>query len=240
MIACEQQFVDDIRKARTLRFISTIAQLEHESFFESNKPFSGAPLSTASSGTLTNIGGFSVIGGLFGGAYIPPPTASIPANTKAASPSGSLSDPKPETSSLKTTCTFSSLPDSKPEATQMTFKTLTEFAKTNRSKLNGVLADDRQLMYEIHDTLKVYYAISVQNYTDMVCKNRLDGAFTNCIMNLFSKEFVDRLSDSEIFGIAAESPADRKRRRELKEDVEKLEVAISEPEAILSQPLRSD
>jgi hypothetical protein len=55
-------------------------------------------------------------------------------------------------------------------------------------------------------------------------------------VNLFLNQFVDRLPESEITAIVAECPADRKRWRELKEDIEKLEMAISESEAILNKP----
>ena len=70
----------------------------------------------------------------------------------------------------------------------------------------------------------------------MVCKSELNDAFTKDTMNLFSTKLIDRLSESEIKEIAAESPSDRKKRRELKEDIEKLEMAISESEAILREP----
>ena len=62
----------------------------------------------------------------------------------------------------------------------------------------------------------------------MVFKNPLNDAFTNDIIYLFSKEFIDRVPDSEI---TAESLGDRKRRRAL-EDIEKLKMAVSESETI--------
>jgi len=47
---------------------------------------------------------------------------------------------------------------------------------------------------------------------------------------------LDRLPDSEISKIAAESVADRKARRGLKEDIERLEEVILQSKAILSEP----
>ncbi len=48
---------------------------------------------------------------------------------------------------------------------------------------------------------------------------------------------MDSLSGTEVARISAESAADRKARRELKEDIERLEMAIKESEAILREPL---
>lgn len=313
VIACEEQFVNDIRNARALRFINAIARLENDSFIGSTNPFpvpqknqggssifanakstpnagfgqSASTTSSNSSGASSTTGGLfgslstqastttsnssegsstSATGGLFGSRSTPASTTSS-SNSGGSSTSGGLfgslgtsasatssnSSGGPsttsglfrpfgtpmttasETTAPKTTSLFGNIAASKPEATTITFRTLAEFAKDNKAKLAEVLTDDRQLVYEIHDILKAYYSISVQNYTDMVCKNELNDTFIKDTMNLFSKEFIGRLSESEISSIAAESPADRKKRRELKEDIEKLEMAISESEKILKQ-----
>jgi SAM-dependent MidA family methyltransferase len=114
---------------------------------------------------------------------------------------------------------------------------LLAFATANKDKLKDVLTDDRQIVYEIHDILKAYYSTSVQHYTDSVCKDGLKDSFVKEVMDLFSNEFVDSLSDEEVSSIAAESVPDRKARRELKEDIQNLERAISESEAILREPI---
>jgi hypothetical protein len=65
----------------------------------------------------------------------------------------------------------------------------------------------------------------------------LNQDFIEQTMSLFSNEFVDSLTDADVASISAESVADRKTRRELKEDIERLEKAISESEAILREPI---
>ena len=57
----------------------------------------------------------------------------------------------------------------------------------------------------------------------------------NCC-DVFSTEWVDSLTDEEVKNICAESVADRKTRRELGEDIERLERAIKESEMILNEP----
>jgi len=129
-----------------------------------------------------------------------------------------------------------SISSSVTEGQPASFRTLTEFAKANQSKLQEVLTHDRQIVFEIHDVFKAYYSTSVQHYTDMVCKNSLNEAFMNETMDIFSDKFLDQLPDSLVSKIAAESVADRKARRELNEDIERLEEAISQSEAILNEP----
>ena len=64
-------------------------------------------------------------------------------------------------SSVPKTNLFGNLAAPKPETTTTTFRTLSQFAKDNRVKLQEVLTHERQLVYEIHDILKAYYKISV-------------------------------------------------------------------------------
>jgi hypothetical protein len=249
VIACEDQFVKEIREARTLRFISAIAKLESEPVLGMTNPLP----STSASGTSRLFAdaksmpafGFgqtasvkpTPITGIFGTARSEnAPTNSAPSafgNASGSSGFGGFGAANPEHSTPTSgTGLFGS---SNPAATTATFNTLVEFAKNNQAKLTEVLTHERQLVYEIHDILKAYYNTSVQHYTDVVCKSELNGSFTKDVMNLFSKEFIDRLSETQIGEIAAESPADRKKRRELKEDIEKLEMAISESEMILQE-----
>lgn len=56
-------------------------------------------------------------------------------------------------------------------------------------------------------------------------------------MNIFSDEIVDSLSDDEVKKIAAESPAERKNRRRLREEILRLEKVIKESDAILARPM---
>jgi hypothetical protein len=228
VIAREEQFIKDIREARTLRFISAIAKLEDDAFLSKTNFFSQSSTSTA-------VGLFANVPDVVFGQ-----SASKSSSNSAVSPS-SLSQPvNPPTKNASEvtppkTGLFANLGTPKPETINTTFRSFAEFAKNNQAKLTEVLTHERQLVYDIHDILKAYYKISMQHYTDMVCKNELNPTFAVDIMNIFSKNFIDRLSDTDISEIAAEGPADRKKRRELKEDIEKLEMAISESEKILNQ-----
>jgi hypothetical protein len=219
LIAAEEQFVRNMREARTLRFISAIAKLETEPFLSHS-----SPAVTNTSGTT-----FSTFGG-FGGAT---------AAAKNESPGGSLfataPPPVPGTGfGAKTPGLFDNVNTT---PSQSTFGSLLAFVTANKDRLKDVLTDDRQIIYEIHDILKAYYSTSVQHYTDSVCKDGLKDSFVKDVMDLFSNKFVDSLSDEEVSKISAESVTDRKKRRELKEDIQNLERAISESEAILREPI---
>jgi hypothetical protein len=225
VVASEEQFINDIREARTLRFLSAIAKLENDSpaFFNETMPGQEATKAT-------------------GRSTPEPPRLEFSFNTKPfVVPSPPTTQSKPSSTGIGSGSTasnlFSAVPVAKVEASTANFKTFHNFAKDNKAKLKEVLTDDSQIIYEIHDILKAYYATSVQHYTDTVCKNGLGQAFVKETLNLFSNEFVDSLPDEEISRLSAESPADRKTRRELKEDIERLETAISVSEAILKEPM---
>jgi hypothetical protein len=222
LIAAEEQFVRDMREARTLRFISAIAKLETESFLSHFTP------------AVTNTSGTAL--GIFGGLG----GATATATAKNESPGGSLfaTAPPPVPGSGFGAKTPPVLFDNvKTTPSQPTFGSLLAFVTANKDRLKDVLTDDRQIVYEIHDILKAYYSTSVQHYTDSVCKDGLKDSFVKEVMDLFSNKFVDSLSDEEVSRIAAESVPDRKARRELKEDIQNLERAISESEAILREPI---
>jgi hypothetical protein len=220
LIAAEEQFVRDVREARTLRFISAIAKLETEPFLSHV-----TPAVTNTSGTA-----FGTFAG-FGGAT---------ATSKNESPGGSLfaTAPPPVPGSGFGAKTPPVLFDNvKTTPSQPTFGSLLAFVTANKDRLKDVLTDDRQIVYEIHDILKAYYSTSVQHYTDSVCKDGLKDSFVKEVMDLFSNNFVDSLSDEEVSEISAESVPDRKVRRELKEDIQNLERAISESETIMREPI---
>jgi hypothetical protein len=65
----------------------------------------------------------------------------------------------------------------------------------------------------------------------------LNQQFVEDAMNIFSDEIVDSLSDDEVKKIAAESPAERKNRRRLREEILRLEKVIKESDAILARPM---
>jgi hypothetical protein len=220
LIAAEGQFVRDIREARTLRFISAIAKLETESFLSQ---FTSAVTNTSGS----TFSGFGALG-------------AAPATAKNESPGGSLfatAQPPVPGSGFGANPPPVLFDNAKTTTSQPTFGSLLTFVTANKDQLKDVLTDDRQIIYEIHDILKAYYSTSVQHYTDSVCKDGLTDSFVRDVMDLFSNKFVDSLPDEEVSRICAENAADRKVRRELKEDIQNLERAISESEAILRESI---
>jgi hypothetical protein len=238
VIACEDQFMDDIREAQTLRLISALARLEQEPFL--NKSALLDP------GVTTGGFGFGATSGNSTPAF-GDTTQSVPSVIGLAQSQGQDTSTKPATTSLFTDPRIAngSLFDSNyaPKPTSLfstsypSYKGLSTFAKQNKDRLKTLLTNDRQIVYEIHDILKTYYLTSIQHFTDTVCKMGLNQDFIEQTMSLFSNEFVDSLTDADVASISAESVADRKTRRELKEDIERLEKAISESEAILREPI---
>jgi hypothetical protein len=243
VIACEAQFMNDIREARTFRFISALSRLEKELFLDKyvlpdlGVAPAGFGFSAASGSSTPALMGFGQT------AVSDQATTTKPATTGLFSnlPGGATGGSKPPTIGL-----FDSLNSSgnAPKATSTLFtsshpsyKGLSTFAKENKEQLKNLLTDDRQIIYEIHDILKAYYSTSVQHFTDTVCKMGLNQRFVEETMNLFSKDFIDSLMDAEVASLSAESVPDRKTRRELNEDIERLEKAISESEAILKEPI---
>ncbi|PVH75991.1 hypothetical protein DL98DRAFT_642610 [Cadophora sp. DSE1049] len=234
LVAGEEQFVREIREARTLRFISALSRLENEPSLSSvsatgvrTQPSAASP---AKSSLFANLGPAPApASGMFSFNTAPtsgPETTAFGSGIPPSEPAkgnifGHLRNPEPG-SATKT--------DS-----EQSFQSLTTFAKINKDKLKEVLTDDRQIVYEIHDILKAYYGTSVQHYTDAVCKNGLTPKFIREVMEVFSTEWVDSLNDEEVKKICAESVADRKTRRELGEDIERLERAIKESEMILNE-----
>mgnify|MGYP003633891340 CR=1 FL=1 len=218
LVAGEEQFVREVREARTLRWISALTRLENKSSLSSvpaTGAKGGAPAPTS---------------GLF--SFSTPPTSGPGVNTFGST----IAPPGPAKGNI-----FGHLQNPDPHAaskieSEQSFKSLITFAQVNKDRLKEVLTDERQIVYEIHDILKAYYSISVQHYTDAVCKNGLTPKFIREVMDVFSTEWVDSLTDEEVKNICAESVADRKTRRELGEDIERLERAIKESEMILNEP----
>ena len=238
VVAGEEQFLREIKEARTLRFISAIARLESEPFFSKNNSESSSNLFS------TGIGS-----NLFG--QTPPGTTGTSANAPQSKPTRGLFSfdttvqplnsqvvpPETKTTSSSAQQTGNVSGTETASGPQVNFGTLLQFMRINRNKIMEVLTDDRQIVFEIHDILNAYYKTSVQHYTDSVCKDGLKQSFVEEMMDVFSINFVVSLSDEEVTRISAESAADRKARRELKEDIEKLETAIATSEAILKESL---
>lgn len=232
LVAGEEQFVREIREARTLRLISALTRLGNMSFL-SSLPATGVKTRT-STATPARASPFTNLDAA------PAPT-STPFSFGKAPSSGSetpayifgSADPSPAKANNSGNKTAESATKTEPE---QSFQSLITFAQLNKDRLKDVLTDERQIVYEIHDILKAYYGTSLQHYTDAVCKNGLTPKFIREVMDVFSTEWVDSLSDEEVKKICAESVADRKTRRELGEDIERLERAIKESEMILNEP----
>lgn len=100
--------------------------------------------------------------------------------------------------------------------------------------LKASIGDPRQVVYDLHDIMRIYYQFSLSHYTEAVAKNALTTQFMEETMDVFSLSFLENLTDMEIREIARENSADRKRRRELTESICRLESRISHAEAILA------
>lgn len=86
---------------------------------------------------------------------------------------------------------------------------LASLAKRNLSGLQEALSDDRRIVYEIHDILKAYYSISVQHYADAVCKTALNKKFIREVMDVFCDDWIDGLSDIEVWKIVADTDREK-------------------------------
>jgi hypothetical protein len=231
VIACEPQFVSSLRDARTLRIISALARLENEQLANKRALLdpdvaTGVIGLETSSGTSAPSRGGPGEQSLFGHVKISQTATSpkppvIPGSHRPQNIN--VDAPKSASSHLTTS--------------HASHRPVSTFAKDNKDRLEKLLTDDRQVVYEIHDILKAYYSFSVQHYTDTVCKFGVKQSFIEDTMNLFSDQFIDSLSDAEVASISAESIPDRKTRRTLTRHIERLEKVILESEAILREPI---
>jgi hypothetical protein len=110
-----------------------------------------------------------------------------------------------------------------------------EFMLTYTESLTTVIADERQIIYQIHDILHAYYNLSCAHYIETVCKNLLSESFVFQVMDLFSADLLEGLSEGEVESLAGESAADKEKRRSLVEEVKLYEMAIREAEEILKE-----
>jgi Dynamin central region len=95
------------------------------------------------------------------------------------------------------------------------------------------ITNDRQVVYQIHDILKAYYNISLRNYIASIFKT-LQSDLSE-VVGSFS-EFVDSLSDEKISRLFEESDVDKRARKSLEEDIQRLQLAVLEAEVILTEP----
>ncbi|KAI9046802.1 hypothetical protein LZ554_008884 [Drepanopeziza brunnea f. sp. 'monogermtubi'] len=112
---------------------------------------------------------------------------------------------------------------------------LAKLAKKKKESLKGILTDDRQVVYEIHDILKAYYAISRKHYIDAICKTGLSKRFVRDMMDVFSDKLIDELSDAEVKKVASETVKAKQRRRNLNNEINRLELLIRDSEEMLRE-----
>ncbi|PMD41752.1 hypothetical protein L207DRAFT_331461 [Hyaloscypha variabilis F] len=96
-----------------------------------------------------------------------------------------------------------------------------------------IITNDRQVIYQIHDTLNAYYNVSLRNYIASVFKT-LQPTLKE-VIGCFSVR-VDWLPDEKISWLFEESDADAKARKCLEEDIQRLQLAVLEAEVIFSEP----
>ncbi|EKD17395.1 uncharacterized protein L3040_008434 [Drepanopeziza brunnea f. sp. 'multigermtubi'] len=110
---------------------------------------------------------------------------------------------------------------------------LAKLAKIKKESLKAILTDDRQVVYEIHDILKAYYAISSKHYIDAICKTGLNKRFVRDMMDVFSDKLIDELSDAEVKKVASETVKAKQMRRNLNNEINRLELLIRDSEEML-------
>lgn len=81
-------------------------------------------------------------------------------------------------------------------------------------------------IYEIHDILRAYYKVARKRFVDNICMQAADYHLVNgpdSPIKVFSPSFVGSLSDEQLQNIAGEDSTTRRKRAQLKKDIENLE-----------------
>ena len=80
---------------------------------------------------------------------------------------------------------------------------------------------------DLHDILRSYYKVARKRFVDFMCMQAAD----HCLVTgpkkpvkLFSSDFVRELSDEQLEQIAGEDASTKKKREDLKHDIEILEI----------------
>lgn len=238
IIASEEGFMEEIKEARTERIIDVLVDLEvvekaktsPSQVSSTSTAFGRSPQSaSASLFTQTDKTTSSSVN-LFG--------VRKPAHNPFGKPNP-LHDPGASFSTViaiqKRSGLFSSgiFSTNASKESKGQLKTGFDLARNHKNKLKEELSSDRRVVLEIHDILKAYYNSAFQHYTDTVCDHYLNKSFVEGIINVFSEEFVDKLSKTELNEIAGETNEERQCRRELKKDIRELECILIQSEALL-------
>lgn len=78
---------------------------------------------------------------------------------------------------------------------------------------------------DLHDILKSYYKVTRKRFVDVVCMQAVDHYLITgpaAPVKLFSPSFVSKLSDDQLDRIAGEDVSTRKKREELRREIENL------------------
>ena len=91
--------------------------------------------------------------------------------------------------------------------------------KTNQSNLEHTIED-------LHDILEADYKVARKRFVDVICMQASDHFLVTgpkTPIKLFSPGFVGNLTDAELERIAGEEPVQKRKREDLKHEVEVLE-----------------
>lgn len=96
------------------------------------------------------------------------------------------------------------------------------------SKVQSSGGDVERIVLELHNTLKSYYKVALDRFVDNVCMQAADFFLVTgeeSPMSLFSSSFVSALTEGQLEEIAGEDARLRRRRIQLKKEIQELEVA---------------
>lgn len=84
-----------------------------------------------------------------------------------------------------------------------------------------------QNVESLNDTLQAYYKVARKRFVDTVCKQAGDYFLLfapDSPLNIFTPSFVSRLSEDELESIAGEDRVTKRKRQQLRRDIENLEA----------------
>ncbi|KAL4861090.1 hypothetical protein BDV12DRAFT_208373 [Aspergillus spectabilis] len=95
------------------------------------------------------------------------------------------------------------------------------------SKVQSSGSDADWIVLELHNTLKSYYAVALDQFVDNVCMQAADFFMVTgeeLPMSLFSSSFVSSLTDEQLEEISGEDSGLKRRRAQLKKEIQELEM----------------
>ncbi|KAI9700516.1 MAG: hypothetical protein M1820_006815 [Bogoriella megaspora] len=92
---------------------------------------------------------------------------------------------------------------------------------------DGPMSNTEHTIREMHDILRAYYQVAQKRFIDYVCIQAADHHLINgpkSPLKLFSPSYVMGLSEEQMDNVASEDPALRRRRKNLRKEIEDLEA----------------